>query len=188
MSISSFRHRKLLAALAATLAVVFSTVVVAGPAEAKTGCVKTKKSGDTQYYKCVTSIKTSSRKFTIGYKDSVRNGTGSSIEGNCTSSQSKTVTRSISSSVEAEAGFIFGKASVKVEGSFQKSVSSGYSTSATFKVPARTTRYCDRGVVSYKVTGHFLRMYCSIKHGTCHVYGDKNFSGRAPTRAQWDIH
>ncbi|KZM79599.1 hypothetical protein A0J59_08325 [Cellulosimicrobium sp. I38E] len=122
----------------------------------------------------------------MAYRDSVINGTSATISATCEASTSKTYTHSVSASVEAKvkAG-ILGEMGVTAGYGFSASLSSGYSTSATFSVPARKTVKCDRGVYTEKMSGKTVYSYSGGGSGTIKTV---SWSSTAPQRAAWSIY
>lgn len=140
---------------------------------------------------CYGAPQRSSQGWVVGYRDSVRNDLSSSITGACTASTSTTVTYTLSVSASAEASaWIFAKASASVSGGLARSTTSGYSTSATFKVPARSTVSCQRGVVTqnFRSLRSTKVQYLNSKGKVIRVTtSSAPVTGKAPATAQWRI-
>lgn len=122
---------------------------------------------------------------TYGYRDSISNGRNYAINGTCEASTSKTFSWSVGSTLgtEVKAG-IFGGVKVEINASVSKSTTTGYVTSAQFKVPAHDTVYCDRGTVNETIKGFTKLNYCGAGCGTTKKY----WKFKAPTRARWWIY
>lgn len=75
---------------------------------------------------------------------------------------------------------IFGGLETTLSADISKQMSTGYVTSATFKVPANDTVYCDRGIVNERVS--MLRTRKWNGGGDRKVY-----TAKAPSRARWWI-
>lgn len=132
-----------LGAFLVTLGVASSLlVVVAQPASAATKCESWQ-----NFKKCVTIGSAKPSKFIVGYKDSITNTKNYAISGSCTATTSKTVKFSVSSSVSSSADLVFATFDLTVSYNIEKSMSSGYSTSASFRIYPHDTVYCTRGVL-----------------------------------------
>ncbi|MBB6628895.1 hypothetical protein H5V45_16320 [Nocardioides sp. KIGAM211] len=120
-----------------------------------------------------------------GYRDSISNSRNYAITGTCEASTSKTFTYTVGSTLgtEIKAG-IFGGVKAEINASVAKSTTTGYVTSAEFKVPAHDTVYCDRGTVNETIKGYTKLSYCGGGCGT----KKKTWSFKAPTRARWWIY
>lgn len=120
-----------------------------------------------------------------GYRDSISNSRNYPITGKCEASTSKTFTWSVGSKLgtEIKAG-IFGGVKVEINASVSRSTTTGYVTSAEFKVPKHDIVYCDRGTVNETIKGFTKLSYCG---GGCHTT-KKSWSFKAPTRARWWIY
>ena len=120
-----------------------------------------------------------------GYRDSISNSRNYAITGTCEASTSKTFTWTLGSTLgtEVKAG-IFGGVKAEINASVSKSTTTGYVTSAAFKVPAHDTVYCDRGTVNETLKGFTRLSYCGGGCGT----EKKWWTFRAPTRARWWIY
>ncbi len=122
---------------------------------------------------------------TIGYRDSITNNRRYAIEGRCEATTTKTSTYTLGASISTEikAG-IFGGVKAEINASVAKSMSTGYSTSATFRIPANSTVYCDRGIVNERLQGYTRLHYCG---GGCHST-TKRWTFKAPERLRWWIY
>ena len=122
---------------------------------------------------------------TVGYRDSITNSRSYAIEGSCEASTQKTSSYSIGSSLgtEIKAG-IFGGVKAEVNSNIEKSMSSGFATSAKFKIPSRDTVYCDRGIVNERIKGYTKTDYFGGGAGTI----KKNWTFQAPARLRWWIY
>lgn len=173
-----------LRALAAVGALLAGLVVLL-PAEAnaaprKLNCGSNDNSSWCNY---MTQNVENSRKY--GYRDSISNSRNYAIKGKCEASTSKTFTWSVGSTLGAEikAG-IFGGVKAEINSSVSKSTTTGYVTSAEFKVPKHDTVYCDRGTVNETLKGFTRLSYCG---GGCDTV-KKWWTFKAPTRARWWIY
>lgn len=122
----------------------------------------------------------------IGYRDSVWNGRKYAIRATCQASTSKTSRHSVGAklSTEIKAG-IFGGIQAEVNSSVEKSMTTGYVTSASFRVPARDTVYCDRGIVNELVKGRTRVTHFSASGSTSKT---TYWTAKAPARARWWIY
>lgn len=122
---------------------------------------------------------------TIGYRDSISNNRGYAIQGSCEANTSKSSTYTLGTTVgtEVKAG-IFGGVKAEINASVAKSMTTGYVTSATFKVPANSTVYCDRGIVNERLKGYTKLHYCG---GGCNTV-TKEWTFKAPARLRWWIY
>lgn len=122
---------------------------------------------------------------TIGYRDSITNNRNYGISGHCEASTSRTSTYTLGSTIgtEIKAG-IFGGVKAEINASVEKSMTSGFVTSATFRIPANSTVYCDRGIVNERLKGYTKLHYCG---GGCHTT-TKYWTFQAPERLRWWIY
>ncbi|WP_148614108.1 hypothetical protein [Nocardioides rubriscoriae] len=122
---------------------------------------------------------------TIGYRDSITNNRSYAIHGSCEANTSKTSTYTLSTTLgtEIKAG-IFGGVKAEVNAGVEKSMTTGYVTSASFKIPADETVYCDRGIVNERLEGYTKLSYCG---GGCSTT-TKKWSFQAPARLRWWIY
>lgn len=180
-------HRRRATVVLLAIAAVLVSIAVVLPASAdaasRTRCHTTSKGGTTTRV-CVTITRIYARQFKAVYRDGLINHTSHAATLSCTATVSKTTSFSVSTSVKAEAGFIFGSVSAEVSGGVSHSVTSGYSTSVSISVPAHKTLYCDRGIYTYRFAGQVSRSTCVNINCTSSV---KNFSGLAPQRAAWRL-
>lgn len=82
------------------------------------------------------------------------------------------------------------QSSASVSGGLARSTTSGYSTSATFKVPARSTVSCQRGVVTqnFRSLRSTKVQYLNSKGKVIRVTtSSAPVTGKAPATAQWRI-
>ena len=122
---------------------------------------------------------------TIGYRDSITNNRSYAIEGRCEANTSKSSTYTLGASLSSEikAG-IFGGVKAEINSSVAKSMTTGYVTSAAFRIPANSTVYCDRGIVNERLKGYTKLSYCG---GGCSTT-TKNWTFKAPARLRWWIY
>ena len=122
---------------------------------------------------------------TYGYRDSISNSRNYAIKGTCEASTSKTFSYSVGATLgsEIKAG-IFGGVKAEINSSISKSTTTGYVTTAEFKVPANDTVYCDRGTVNETIKGFTKLSHCG---GECST-DKKYWKFKAPTRARWWIY
>ncbi len=120
-----------------------------------------------------------------GWRDSISNGRNYAIKGSCEAATSKTFSWSVGSTLgtEVKAG-IFGGVKAEINASVSRSTTTGYVTSAEFKIPAHDTVYCDRGTVNETIKGFTRLSYCGGGCGTVKKY----WKFKAPTRARWWIY
>jgi hypothetical protein len=173
--------RSRIARTAAALAVVLAAPVASAlPASAASACSTTSNSKTCAY--------TDSRQATswkVCYRDSIYNGLSYGITGNCQASTSVTVSHTVSVSVTASAkALIFASMEATLSADVSTSMSTGYVTSANFSIPAKTTVYCDRGIIKENVKGHTTTWWYSAGAGQSTTY----WSSSAPARAQWKIY
>lgn len=126
------------------------------------------------------------RVFTPGYQDGVHNRKNYAINATCTATSQTTQKFSVSSSVEAEAGGIFLTIKASISASISKEMSTGFSTSADFKVPAHSYVYCDRGILNERVAGHTVTRVC--EHQQQCTKTRRNWTAKAPSRRLWEIY
>lgn len=164
----------------ATFLVVLLAPPTASAAPNKIDCGQTRSSSWCSY---VTQNIVDSK--TIGYRDSISNGRNYAIEGHCEASTQKTSSYSIGSTLgtEIKAG-IFGGVKAEINSNIEKSMTSGYVTSATFKIPKNSTVYCDRGIVNERLKGYTKLHACG---GGCSTT-TKNWTFQAPARLRWWIY
>jgi len=124
------------------------------------------------------------RHWTQVYGSGVDNGSRRGAMLHCKSSQSETMTYSVSSEISAEAGFVFGKLSAKVTAGVQRQVTAGYETSVDVWVPAGQKLACDWGIYSYKARGILRTTMCNASG--CHVSRER-FRAHAPQRNFWRL-
>lgn len=157
-----------------------SGILVATPsASAATSC----KTGY-NYKACATIDYLKPSSFIVGYRDSVYNGKSYTISGSCTSNTSVSVTHKVSTSVKAEVkAAIFASFEASFSFDISKSMTSGFSTSASFKVPPKSTVYCTRGVLNRRAYGHSTLSYYSGGAGTI----KQTWTTGAPSVRQWRI-
>ncbi|MFS3128271.1 hypothetical protein ACLM5J_07675 [Nocardioides sp. Bht2] len=169
----------LFSVLATSLVVLFAPPM-ASAAPNKIDCGQTRSSSWCSY---VTQNIEDSK--TIGYRDSISNGRRYAISGHCEASTQKTSSYSIGSTLgtEIKAG-IFGGVKAEINSNIEKSMTSGYVTSATFKIPANSTVYCDRGIVNERLKGYTKLHACG---GGCSTT-TKNWTFQAPARLRWWIY
>lgn len=143
---------------------------------------------------CFSQPRISGEGFVVGYQDSIYNGLKNQISGSCVAEKSKTVTQSFSATVGVEgSAWIFAKASASVSGGIAKSMSSGYKTTTTFKVPARKTVTCTRGVVTKKFSTLrtvTTRNYIYSGRNSVRVFPSTSYlsvRGEGPNKAQWRV-
>lgn len=154
------------------------------PASADTRCFTTSGAhADTRT--CHTVDKRFNRVFVAGYQDGVNNRKGYPIQATCTATTQTKQSYSVSSSVEAEAGGIFLTIKASISASISKEMTSGFSTSATFKVPPHSYVYCDRGILNERVAGHSVRTVCEHQQGC--TKSRKSWEAKAPSRRLWKI-
>lgn len=162
------------------LAVAGLAVTQAPTASAATSC----RSG-THWQACSTITARIPISFVAGYRDSVRNLKSYAITGNCQASTSKTVTFGVSVGVKAEVkAAIFASMEASLTQNIEQSMSTGYVTSATFTVKAKSTVYCDRGIYNENVKGNSTYSYYGGGAGTTR----QSWTAHAPSRAQWLIY
>lgn len=181
--------KRILAPIGAVfLVVLVSMFATTGAANASTNCSLTKQTSGQNVYHCI-DVSVTSDGFTVGYRDGATNKGSSAATLSCTSSTQTTVTWSISASVKAEADVIFGKASLEVTGSFQHSVSSQIGSTVSFSVPAHSTRYCERGVITHTISGRTYTQTCTLTSGywSCKNSDIKTFTGSGGTEPHWNI-
>jgi hypothetical protein len=178
-------HRAMTRRFLGALLALTTTMLVLVPAEAqaalnKIDCGQTDNSSWCSY---VTQNIENSR--TIGYRDSIYNGRNYRISGHCEANTSKTSTYSLGSTLgtEIKAG-IFGGVKAEINSNVAKSMTTGYVTSATFKIPAHSTVYCDRGIVNERLKGYTKLNYCG---GGCSTE-KKSWTFKAPARLRWWVY
>ncbi len=132
------------------------------------------------YCSSITSNSANSR--VIAYRDSIQNLTRTSISASCSADQSKTVRWGVGASLETtiKAG-IFGGIKGEINASVGRETTTGYTASATFKVPRNETVHCDRGVVKEIVRGSTRIM--DGPHVTT-----QSWTASAPEAARWWIY
>ncbi len=176
------RWRRHVGVMGIVLTVVFSSLILAPqPANASTAC-KVRNTAQGSIKTCVT-YKVSSRKFYRVFGSGVKNTKDHASVLHCTSTQKKTMNYSVSSTVSAEGGFIFGKVSGSVTGGLSKSVEAGYSVSVDVKVPKGQTLFCDWGIYYYTFSGTVTKKYCTSWCSTTKT----PFKGKSPSRSIWKL-
>ena len=143
---------------------------------------------------CYSNPRITGSGFVVGYTDSVYNGLKSAASGSCVAERAKTVTRSLSASVGVEASaWIFAKASASVSGGLSNSMSTGYKTSVSFRVPAKKPVTCTRGVVTKSLTTARTvtsKRYLYDSRNRVRVFTSSSSNvvrGTAPNTAQWRL-
>lgn len=131
----------------------------------------------------VTSTKKST--FKIAYRDALINDTSRTISGTCKATVSRTTKHTVNASVSAsvKAG-IFAEMDATAGYALEKSLTTGYETSGTFKVPARSKVYCDRGTWVEKMEGYSVTQNLGPGGGKKRV----NWISTAPERNAWRFH
>lgn len=168
------------------LITIFAAIVIALPLGAGASQAATKCSSSYSSKTCATTTSRAGSTFVAGYRDSVINQKSYAINGTCQASTSKTVGHSVSTSVTASVkGLIFASMDATLSANIDKSMSTGYVTSASFKVPARSTVKCDRGIYTEKANGYTTHSWYSAgKGGSTKSY----WTSTAPSRAAWVIY
>lgn len=171
------------AATAATLLASLLVVLLPAQADASPRKLSCGSNDNSQWCNYMTANLENYRSY--GWRDSISNARNYAIEGSCEAQESKTFTYSVGStlSTEIKAG-IFGGVKAEINASIAKSTTTGYVTSATFKIPAHDTVYCDRGTVQETIKGFTKINYFSGGGGTIKKY----WKFKAPTRARWWIY
>lgn len=182
MTISS-QASAVLVALLTALAAVATLVLVPTAAHAAPNKIDCGQNDNSSWCSYVTQNIQDSR--TIGYRDSIQNQRRYAIEGSCEATSTKTSTYTLGTTLgtEIKAG-IFGGVKAEINASVARSMSSGFATSAKFKIPANSTVYCDRGIVNERLKGYTKRHYCG---GGCHTE-TKYWTFKAPARLRWWIY
>lgn len=172
-----------LLALIATVVLAATILAPAAPAQAATRKLDCGRTNNSSWCSYMTANIEDSK--TIGYRDSISNSRRYAIEGHCEASTQKTSSWSVGTTLgtEIKAG-IFGGVKAEVNASVEKSMTSGFVTSSTFKIPARDTVYCDRGIVNERIQGYTKLSYCG---GGCSTTR-KNWTFMAPARLRWWIY
>lgn len=175
------RATALLVGLVAALAIV--VVAPSAPASAAANKIDCGQNNNSSWCSYITRNIVDGK--TIGYRDSITNNRGYAITGHCEASTSKTSTYSLGTTLgtEIKAG-IFGGVKAEVNANIEKSMSSGYVTSANFRIPANSTVYCDRGIVNERLQGYTKLNYCG---GGCGTKTTK-WTFTAPERLRWWIY
>lgn len=168
------------------LITLLAAVAIALPLGAGAGQAATKCATGYSSKTCATTTSRAGSTFVVGYRDSIINGKSYAINGTCQASVSKTVSHSVSTSVTASVkGLIFASMDATLSANIDKSMTTGYVTSAAFKVPAKSTVKCDRGIYTEKANGYTtLTWYSAGKGGSTKT----NWSSTAPSRAAWHIY
>jgi len=183
----AIQTRRIHAVVLATLLLLVLGVVASGQAQAASPC-DTRQYSDRTESICSTTPVLQGTGWVIGYRDSVRNRSSSNISATCTATTSTTVTYSLSVTVGVEAkAWIFAKISASVTGGVAKSMSTGYSTSATFTVKPGKVMKCDRGVVTQRASA-VRTTTTTYKNSRPTTVNRTNFTVAAPSRGMWDIY
>jgi hypothetical protein len=167
-----------------TLSVLASLVVVVAPTESASAdwsrCWSYTNSTE-----CHTILERLETSRTYGFRDGISNSKGYTIYGHCEATSSKTSSYSLGvSATTTVKAAIFGGFDATVSADISKAISSGYVTSANFKIPAHDTVYCDRGVRNERVRVVRKLSYCGGGCSTTRTY----YVAKAPSRAMWWIY
>jgi hypothetical protein len=175
------RSRRFGAAAAGLMVAVTGLTVVQAPAaNAATSC----RSG-THWKACSTITQRIPVSFTVGYRDSFRNGLSRPATGHCAATTSRTVSFGVSVGVKAEVkAAIFASMEVSLSADISTSMATGYTGAFTFPVQARSTVNCDRGVYKENVKGNSTYSWYGGGAGTTR----QSWTASAPSRAQWRIY
>jgi hypothetical protein len=163
-----------------TVAAAGLSLVQATTASAATSCTTA-----THYQACATVDSRQPRSFDIGYRDTVINSLNYAITADCQASTAKTIKFGVTAGTKAEVKVaIFGSMEVSLSANIEKSLTTGYVTTAKFAVKAHGTVYCDRGVYREIVKGHSTLSYYGGGAGTIKQY----WTAGAPSRAAWHVY
>lgn len=153
-------------------------MVVAQPASAATKC----RTGNS-YKVCATIGTAKPSRFIIGYEHAIYNPQNYTITASCEATTSQTVKYGVSTSVKAEANLIFSSFEASVSYNIEKSMSTGYKTTVNFKIPPKTRKICQRGVLKRYRKGKLVTSWYSAGAGTKTQY----FTAGAPSIKEWRI-
>jgi hypothetical protein len=170
-------------AVMAAFALSCTTAIAVAPAATAQTCRTHGGGGTLRTCSEVTSRQGSS--FKVAYRDAIINDTSRTISGTCRATESKTTKHTVSGSLSTgvKAG-IFAEMDLTAGYALETSLTTGYETSGTFNVPARSRIYCDRGTWVEKMSGYSVTTNLGPGGGRVRT----NWSSTAPERNAWKFH